>query len=280
MIDTIRNMDVSVHSNSKGNLLKTECIRNGTRLFVKSGRMHLRDFPGFWGIEPIVEVICSKLGKAMGLVVAEQNLGLLDTQRYNKSIETLVSSSPDFRAGKQLIYLSTLYVEDSNYIDFDYLCRRLSGVDIVNMLAFDLVIMNEDRHNSNIAWLQDDSGELELAPIYDNGYSLLYDDIKGMLKDYKRASKFCMCNSPLYRESFREAERLFSVYSKIYEPTIRFDIDDKTIDDIIADVKTAYDIHKYYVNNLVVPDEWWAQVGKFIKWRLQYVRDIRDNMER
>ena len=31
-----------------------------------------------------------------------------------------------------------------------------------------------------------DNGELKLSPIYDNGYSLLYDDIKGMLNDLNR----------------------------------------------------------------------------------------------
>ena len=47
--------------------------------------------------------------------------------------------------------------------------------------------MNEDRHNSNVGFLMSDNGELKLSPIYDNGYSLLYDDIKGMLNDFKLA---------------------------------------------------------------------------------------------
>ena len=43
------------------------------------------------------------------------------------------------------------------------------GNNLINLLAFDLIIMNEDRHNSNIGFLMSDNGELKLSPIYDNG---------------------------------------------------------------------------------------------------------------
>ena len=69
--------------------------------------------------------------------------------------------------------------------------------------------MNEDRHNSNVGFLMSDNGELKLSPIYDNGYSLLYDDIKGMLNDFKSEYRYCLCNAPLYEERFNAAERIF-----------------------------------------------------------------------
>ena len=52
-----------------------------------------------------------------------------------------------------------------------------------------------------------DNGELKLSPIYDNGYSLLYDDIKGMLNDFKLAYRYCLCNAPLYEERFNAARK-------------------------------------------------------------------------
>lgn len=71
----------SVHSNSRGNLLKTEYSDGGVMHFVKTGRIQVRDFPGYWGIEPVVEVICSRLGAKMGLDMASQCLDVLDVVR-------------------------------------------------------------------------------------------------------------------------------------------------------------------------------------------------------
>lgn len=270
----------SVYSNSKGNLLKTEYQKDGLIHFVKTGRMQLRDFPGYWGIEPIIEVICFRLGWLMGLDMAEQTLSILSGKRYDKEILTFICDSPDFRQGKSIVYLQTLYIQDRRYLDFDFLCRNTGATDLINMLTFDLIIMNEDRHNGNVAWLTNDDGSLKMTPIFDNGYSLLYDDIRGMLKDYKKAASFCLCNSPLYQENFSYAERLLCRLSKIYEPTIRLDISELEIHKIIQTTRLEYkELLNSQINNLAVPEEWWERTEDFIKWRLDHVRALRYNME-
>lgn len=270
----------SVYSNSKGNLLKTEYQKDGLIHFVKTGRMQLRDFPGYWGIEPVIEVICFRLGWLMGLDMAEQTLSILSGKRYDKEILTFICDSPDFRQGKSIVYLQTLYIQDRRYLDFDFLCRNTGATDLINMLTFDLIIMNEDRHNGNVAWLTNDDGSLKMTPIFDNGYSLLYDDIKGMLKDYKKAASFCLCNSPLYQENFSYAERLLCRLSKIYEPTIRLDISELEIHKIIQTTRLEYkELLNSQINNLAVPEEWWERTEDFIKWRLDHVRALRYNME-
>ena len=269
----------SVYSNSKGNLLKTEYQKDGLIHFVKTGRMQLRDFPGYWGIEPIIEVICFRLGRLMGLDMAEQTLSILSGKRYDKEILTFICDSPDFRQGKSIVYLQTLYIQDRRYLDFDFLCRNTGATDLINMLTFDLIIMNEDRHNGNVAWLTNDDGSLKMTPIFDNGYSLLYDDIRGMLKDYKKAASFCLCNSPLYQENFSYAERLLCRLSKIYEPTIRLDISELEIHKIIQTTRLEYkELLNSQINNLAVPEEWWERTEDFIKWRLDHVRALRYNM--
>lgn len=270
----------SVHSNSRGNLLKTEYSEGGVLHFVKTGRIHVRDFPENWGIEPIVEVICSRLGSAMGLDMASQKLDVLNVVRYGKRITTLISDSSDFRAGRTIVYLQTLYIQNGEYIDFERLCRYVGGDELINMLAFDLVVMNEDRHNGNVAWLSDDDGKMTLAPIYDNGYSLLYDDIKGMLRDYRRAASFCLCNAPLYRESFSAAEKLFAQMADRYEPTIRLDIGADIVREILRGVRNEYERLRGGVNNIALPDEWWDAAAEFICWRTEHVRALRYNMER
>ena len=139
--------------------------------------------------------------------------------------------------------------------------------------------MNEDRHNSNVGFLMSDNGELKLSPIYDNGYSLLYDDIKGMLNDFKSAYKYCLCNAPLYEERFNAAERIFQKMSKIYAPTINLNIERSQVADRIMAVKKTYSELVYAdINNIELKDIWWEKVIDFIIWRIEYVRDLRDSV--
>ena len=44
-MSSITRNNFSIHSNSKGNLLKTEYQKDGIVYFVKSGRLQVRDFP-------------------------------------------------------------------------------------------------------------------------------------------------------------------------------------------------------------------------------------------
>ncbi len=131
-MSSITRNNFSIHSNSKGNLLKTEYQKDGIVYFVKSGRLQVRDFPEKWGIEPVIEVLCYEIGKLMGLNVAEQSLSGMEGIRYGKNFRTLVCSSPDFRNGKTLIYLASLYAEDESNIDFEKLCRNTGcGNDLI-----------------------------------------------------------------------------------------------------------------------------------------------------
>ncbi len=164
--------------------------------------------------------------------------------------------------------------------DFEKLCRNTGcGNDLINLLAFDLIIMNEDRHNSNVGFLMSDNGELKLSPIYDNGYSLLYDDIKGMLNDFKSAYRYCLCNAPLYEERFNAAERIFQKMSKIYVPTINLNIERNQVADRVMAVKKTYSELVYAdINNIQLKDIWWEKIIDFIMWRIEYVRDLRDSV--
>jgi hypothetical protein len=104
-----------------------------------------------------------------------------------------------------------------------------------------------------------------------------------MLRDYKAASKHCLCNAPLYQEGFTAAERIFMKYSKIYKPTINLDIDRKKVEEAVYSVKSDYERLLMYeedeFNNLKLENIWWKKVIDFVMWRIEYVRDLRDNME-
>ena len=94
--------------------------------------------------------------------------------------------------------------------------------------------------------------------LYDNGYSLLYDDIKGMLNDFKSAYKYCLCNAPLYEERFNAAERIFQKMSKIYAPTINLNIERIQVADRIMAVKKTYSNHLCWKQYIELKDIWWV----------------------
>ena len=108
---------------------------------------------------------------------------------------------------------------------------------------------------------------------------LLYDDIKGMLNDFKLAYRYCLCNAPLYEERFNAAERIFQKMSKIYVPTINLNIERNQVADRVMAVKKTYSELVYAdINNIQLKDIWWEKIIDFIMWRIEYVRDLRDSV--
>lgn len=108
--------------------------------------------------------------------------------------------SLDFRGTKQEVTLERLFEANFSSTDpitsnetlsttekFEQLMTQVeqhTGLDvrhrIAQLFAFDALILNEDRHTNNILFLYDPKEKTwELAPIFDNGLSLLSDE-----KDY------------------------------------------------------------------------------------------------
>lgn len=105
--------------------------------------------------------------------------------------------SPDFRGTKQEVTLERLFEANFSSTDpitnnntlsttekFEQLMgqvEQFTGLDvrqqIAQLFAFDALILNEDRHTNNILFLYDPKEKTwELAPIFDNGLSLLSDE--------------------------------------------------------------------------------------------------------
>ena len=108
--------------------------------------------------------------------------------------------SPGFRGTKQEVTLERLFEANFSSTDpitnkntlsttekFEQLMAQVeqfTGLDvcqqIAQLFAFDALILNEDRHTNNILFVYDPKEKAwELAPIFDNGLSLLSDE-----KDY------------------------------------------------------------------------------------------------
>ena len=137
---------------------------------------------------------CSTLDPSKYVVYQPCIIQLADGEQFDGCY------SLDFRGTKQEVTLERLFegnfsttdpITNNNTLStsekFEQLMAQVehfTGLDvrqqIAQLFAFDALILNEDRHTNNILFLYDPKEKTwELAPIFDNGLSLLSDE-----KDY------------------------------------------------------------------------------------------------
>lgn len=137
----------------------TYLYKRGTSEYANAGR------------EPVIETIAYKVGELLGINIAEQQLlhyeGYLCTKSKNF---TTISSSfvPAYE------YLKDL---EPKLWSYEMICDRLGLVEeLDDMIVFDYIINNTDRHFSNFGVLVDSDTQTitGFAPLFDHGYSLLH----------------------------------------------------------------------------------------------------------
>jgi len=141
---------------------------------------------GKYGYEPYSEVIAGAIAECLGICHIPYKLA--DAELF-KEIKTykcdFVSVCPKYTKPKNFQTL-TAY----EYTDFtagkevsDYWSGITAAIQnnkelinrLIQMLLFDAIIGNTDRHLSNWEYMVDNKGNVSMTPIYDNGGSLLFD---------------------------------------------------------------------------------------------------------
>lgn len=77
-----------------------------------------------------------------------------------------------------------------------------------NIIRFDYLVRNEDRHFNNISFIYSE-GKFSLAPIYDNGLSLLSDCSKYPLENSRVSEMINLTKARPFSSSFKEQVDLF-----------------------------------------------------------------------
>lgn len=128
------------------------------------------------GSECVNEIVASRLMRLLGVEHLEYRLIHALVSVDGAEFETWLNSSKNFRRrGEQKIGLGTYFGlyrrEDEDPFAF---CVRLGWEErIAQMMLVDYLIANRDRHASNIEVIIVPTGETRLAPVFDNGMSLL-----------------------------------------------------------------------------------------------------------
>lgn len=176
----------TVTSGTGGTFLKSKVETSRSPIYYKLSRYDR--YMGIYGHESVNEVIASRLLDLLDIPHVPYKLLHVKVRVNNVEYETWVSESRDYRlAGERRQHFDTYYAlyENNGESPLDFVCARGWGTQIYQMMAFDYLIINRDRHGANFEVVFRDD-EAELSPLYDHGLSL----VCGCCDDEQAVKKF------------------------------------------------------------------------------------------
>lgn len=130
--------------------------------------------------EPYNEIACSKVAQCFPVLNAVPYFLGLVGDKPASVCENFLKDNQEFVPAAYLIPKG--HPQEARYIRLTYVCKELGMHNVKefldNMIAFDYIINNTDRHLGNFGFLRNaTTGEyLGPAPIFDNGNSLWFDE--------------------------------------------------------------------------------------------------------
>jgi hypothetical protein len=174
-MDVVDLTDISWERNltsysSGGAYLKASMDIGGIRHYLKLSNYD--DEQGFIGFESVYEYLASKLGSWLGFEVLDCEILKARVVHNNREHITFVQRTADFLLpGMSKSVFERLYVAEKTEGEsrLDFLRRSGFSARADEMLLFDYLIYNRDRHCNNLEFLK--NGGVFLAPLFDNGVS-------------------------------------------------------------------------------------------------------------
>lgn len=174
----MRYLDWAVRKMSPGTpgcFLKAYEGESGKRIYYKLSNYD--SYRGVFGHESVNELIVSRVMDVLGIPHVVYRLIHAEVLIDGKEIETWVSASDDFRKESEEKLAFDLYYDlnkTKGESPLDFAVRNGWGLYIYQMLAVDYLVANRDRHGSNLEVLRAEDGSVRMAPLFDQGVSLLF----------------------------------------------------------------------------------------------------------
>ncbi|MDU8988566.1 MAG: HipA domain-containing protein [Clostridium perfringens] len=189
-----------INSSSYGILEKVVEEINGEKYLFKGVTEILngeRLYPGI--SEVIVSDICELFNidcVRYDLVTRNNDLYTKCKWFYDSNVESYISASN---------YLKSIRLGDKR-LAFDEICSLNTSISnsINEMIFIDYLINNTDRHFKNFGFVIDEGNNMRLAPLFDNGFSLLADLDDNYLKSEVLEDILLDCD---YSKSFLSSNR-------------------------------------------------------------------------
>lgn len=179
----------SPDSSSNGELPKFWCIEDNKRILYKEGTAP-------YDQQPYNEVFASKLLTELGLPHVDYKLVYDDeAEQAYCTCETFITPDTEYVPALEIRSVLPKLNHEDTYQHFLRCMEKLEIVvepkEIDNMLVFDYLIHNSDRHYGNFGFIRDVNTQqfIGMAPIFDNGNSLWYQEINKQMKFRKQPSK-------------------------------------------------------------------------------------------
>ncbi len=164
-------------SGTAGTLLKAEETSKQGKNYYKLSRFD--SVTGKFGYEAVNEIIVDRLLTALDIPHLSYSLIHARIVIDNVEYETYLNKSLDYKKrGEKKSSFETFYnvnkMPKESPMDF---AIRYGWADyIYQMFIVDFLILNRDRHGANIEVLKGEEGSVRLAPLFDHGLSLIYDE--------------------------------------------------------------------------------------------------------
>lgn len=162
-------------SGTAGSFLKAYSELSGKKIYYKLSNYDTAK--GVIGHESVNELIVDRLLTLLGIEHLSYRLIHADINVNEKSEETYVCASDDFKQkGEDKTALDAYY--DAEHLQgetpFEFCIRMGWEKYVYEMFVVDFLILNRDRHGANIEVLRNKKKKtIRLAPLFDHGLSLL-----------------------------------------------------------------------------------------------------------
>lgn len=161
-------------SGTGGMLLKSRKRSGATTWYYKLSTYDA--YRGVYGHECVNELVASRLAQLLGVEHAPYRLVHATVSLNGEDQETWLCKSPNFRKpGEKKLSFDTFFelerIDRESPLEFADRFGWKSKIE--QMIVFDYLIANRDRHGANIEVLRGD-GTARLAPLFDNGLSFAF----------------------------------------------------------------------------------------------------------
>lgn len=161
-------------SGTAGSFIKAYELLEGVKYYYKVSNFDT--VRGVYGHESINEIVAQNVADILGIPHLRYELLHGDIQVNGRVYETWLTRSRDFkRPGEHKLTFETYYemagLEQEGV--WDFIARQGMEEYFYELFLLDYVICNRDRHGANMEVLEQ-SGQYRLAPVFDNGLSLLF----------------------------------------------------------------------------------------------------------
>lgn len=176
---------------------------------------------GIYGHESVNEVIASRLLDMLNIPHVRYRLIHAEVLVNDEHFITWLSESKDYRSSRERrqafdVFYGLYKEKKETPLDF---CKRFGWENRVKqMIAFDYLIGNRDRHGANIEVTYAQDGSASLSPLFDHGISLIFSSY-----DNRESVKQFECSRDIQANNFVGSRSLYENLEFVPPHTLEFD---------------------------------------------------------